>query len=41
MSYSKYKCSAIHNLIITKKGEQVNESNYNEGVVIPRLTYSN
>lgn len=36
MSYFKYKCSAIHNLIITKKNEQVNESNFNEGIVIPK-----
>ena len=36
MSYFKYKCSAIHNLIITKKSEQVSESNFNEGIVIPK-----
>ena len=36
MSYFKYKCSAIHNLIITKKSEQVNGSNLNEGIVIPK-----
>lgn len=39
MSYFKYKCSAIHNLIITKKSEQVSESNFNEGIVIPKILW--
>lgn len=36
MSYFKFKCSAIHNLIITKKCEGVDKSNFNEGIVIPK-----
>lgn len=36
MSYYKYKCSAIHNLIITKKNEYVGNDQINEGIVIPK-----
>ena len=39
MSYFKYKCSAIHNLIITKKSEQVSESNFNEGILWRKQTF--
>ena len=36
MNYYKYKCSAIHNLIITKKTEFAGENEINEGIVIPK-----
>lgn len=36
MEYYRYKCSAIHNLIITSKNENVNDDEINEGIVIPK-----
>lgn len=36
MNYYRYKCSAIHNLLITKKSEFVEGNAINEGIVIPR-----